>query len=133
MELLIFWVVMALIVAIVGASKGRSGFGWFLYGFLIWPIALVHALCMAPTPAVTAGAVRVRAEAEGRRPCPYCAEAVKAEAKLCPHCRSELAAGWASKRRRPEKPARDADPPAQEAVPESERGWAALARRVQSD
>ncbi len=44
MELLLFWVMMAIICAIVGSSKGRSGFLYFLGGLLCWPIVLVVAM-----------------------------------------------------------------------------------------
>lgn len=42
MGIVLFWIVMALAVAVVASTKGRSGFGWFFYGLLIWPVALAH-------------------------------------------------------------------------------------------
>lgn len=48
MEMLVFWLVMAGVVAIVANSKGKSPLAWFFYGFLIWPIALVHILVTKP-------------------------------------------------------------------------------------
>jgi hypothetical protein len=36
--------------------------------------------------------VKISATVEHERVCPFCAEIVKAEAKLCKHCRSDLAA-----------------------------------------
>jgi len=44
MALVVFWLIMAIIVAMVAKSRGRDAIGWFFYGLLIWPIALVHAL-----------------------------------------------------------------------------------------
>lgn len=38
------WIVMAIIVAMIADSKGRSSGWWFFYGLLLWPIALVHIL-----------------------------------------------------------------------------------------
>lgn len=50
-----FWLVMGGVVAIIAKSKGKSAFLWFLYGFVIWPIALVHILVTkAPPPAPAA-------------------------------------------------------------------------------
>jgi hypothetical protein len=46
MEWLIFWAIMAGVVAMVANSKGRSAALWFGYGLLIWPIALTHALLL---------------------------------------------------------------------------------------
>jgi len=83
MELLfIFWVVMAIVCAVIASSKGRSGFGFFVYGFLLWPIALIHALVM---PSATRLETGPRADPDSVK-CPHCAEQIKAEAKVCKHC-----------------------------------------------
>jgi RNA polymerase subunit RPABC4/transcription elongation factor Spt4 len=94
MEILFIVIVLAVIPGMIASSKGRSFFGFFLFGLLIWPVALVHALIMQPTQAETAARAHGQAKAEGRRPCPFCAEMIKREAKVCPHCRSELPARW---------------------------------------
>ncbi len=60
MEMFFFWIVMAVVVAIVANSKGRSPVAWFFYGFLIWPIALVHILVSKPTKADPADAGQPR-------------------------------------------------------------------------
>jgi hypothetical protein len=56
----LFWFVMALVVAVIASTKGRSGFGWFFYGLLIWPVALAHVAFIrrldAPAPAAEARA-----------------------------------------------------------------------------
>jgi hypothetical protein len=43
---IVFWIVMALVVAVVASGKGRSGVGWFFYGLLLWPVALAH-ICVS--------------------------------------------------------------------------------------
>lgn len=86
MEILFFWLVMAIVVAVVAANRGRSGFGWFLYGLLIWPVALIHALVAAPA----GPAEPQQAAAGGRVNCPHCAELIMPEAKVCPFCRRDL-------------------------------------------
>ena len=48
MEVLVIWIIMAVVVGIVASSKNRSFFLWFLYGFAIWPIALTHILVSKP-------------------------------------------------------------------------------------
>lgn len=73
--LVIFWVIMGIAVSLVANSKGRDPAIWFIYGALIWPIALVHILVSVPGD---------------RKQCPYCAELVKIQAKVCPHCRNDL-------------------------------------------
>lgn len=73
--LVIFWAIMGIAVSLVANSKGRDPAIWFIYGVLIWPIALVHILVSVPGD---------------RKPCPFCAELVKIQAKVCPHCRNDL-------------------------------------------
>lgn len=81
------WLVMGAVVGMIAHAKGRSAGLWFLYGALIWPIALTHALVM-PWGATTA-----------RAPCPSCKELAHRDATVCPHCRSELPHGWAPRPR----------------------------------
>ena len=57
MELLIvFWAIMAIVCAVVGNSKGRSGTAYFFGGLLCWPVALTMAIVakqrQPPTPTV---------------------------------------------------------------------------------
>jgi hypothetical protein len=69
---------------IVGASKGRGAAGFFL-GLLFSWVGFIIALCLSST-----------AEAQGRVPCPQCAEMILPAASVCPHCHSRLKAveGW---------------------------------------
>lgn len=82
--LLIFLFVLALVPAAIAAMKGRSAFGFFVYGLFLLPVAIIHALLAAPASR------EERVRKEGRVPCPVCSEAILPAAKLCPHCRSNL-------------------------------------------
>src|SRR5436309_552956 len=74
MDILLFWLPINLIVGfIVGNVRGRVGFGILLALFL-GPIGWLITLLAS----------------DASRKCPYCAEIVKPEAKICPHCRKEL-------------------------------------------
>lgn len=86
MSLLLFWLLMAIIVAVVASINGLGAVPWFFYALLVWPVALIHVLVKPRSVA----AATAQAVAEGRRPCPFCAEMIKREAKLCPHCRQDL-------------------------------------------
>ena len=44
-EFLLFALIPGIIVALIAWSRGRNVFGWFLYGFLIWPVALGTCTC----------------------------------------------------------------------------------------
>ncbi|PLX36971.1 MAG: zinc ribbon domain-containing protein [Hyphomicrobiales bacterium] len=90
MMLLFWWLVLPIIPAMIAHSKGRSAVGFYIYGFLLWPIALVHSLVMTRS----AEAVQQRLQAEGRRPCPSCAEMIMQAASKCPHCQADLQKGW---------------------------------------
>ncbi len=45
---LVLAVLLALIPATIAKRKGWSFFGWWCYGFLIWIVALPHALLLKP-------------------------------------------------------------------------------------
>jgi hypothetical protein len=79
--------VLALPPALIAWRKGRSAAGFGLYGFLLWPVALVHALMLRPTAACQEA--RELASGERRR-CPACQEVVRSEARRCKHCYEAL-------------------------------------------
>jgi hypothetical protein len=75
--------IVALIPAAIASSKNRSFGGFWLYGFLLFPIALIHACIMeesvAPDSTVRHGIIT------GRK-CPFCAEIIKLDAIVCRFC-----------------------------------------------
>lgn len=73
---------LGLIPASIASSKGRSFFGWWIYGFFLWLIALIHSLVIQPV----GRAVEEKAIAAGNLKCPHCAEWIKREARVCRHC-----------------------------------------------
>ena len=92
-----FWglaVVIAFMVATLANSKGYRPLGWGIYGLLIWPVALIHILIKPDLKAAQGAVARERA---GRSLCPFCAEPVKRQAKVCPHCQRDLPEGWPPK------------------------------------
>jgi hypothetical protein len=84
--LFILFGLLGIAAALVARSKGRDTIWWFLYGFAIWYVALPHALLMKPDVAGMEG----RQIGEGQRKCPFCAEMIKAEARVCRFCGRDL-------------------------------------------
>jgi len=82
------WAGLALIPAIIAAHKGRSFFEWWLFGFLLWIIALPMAIMADKTRARKDEDARW----EGLQQCPHCAEWIRPEASVCIHCSRETGA-----------------------------------------
>jgi hypothetical protein len=88
MEFLILAVLLGLIPAAIARSKGRDFVLWWIYGAMLFIVALPHALLMKANP----DAIEARQASEGMKKCPFCAEMIKAEAKVCRYCSRELGA-----------------------------------------
>lgn len=79
MELLIIVLgLLACIPAKIAMEKGRSFLPWFIYGFFLWLIALIHSLCIKPN-----------GKAEGYKECKYCKSAIHELATACKFCTKE--------------------------------------------
>lgn len=75
------WLIGGIVTGVIAQSKGLSFLPWALYGFAIWPVAIVHVLVAKPT-----------VPRAGEKTCPKCAEFVKAEALVCKHCGADFPA-----------------------------------------
>lgn len=77
MELLVLAVLLGLVPAYIAKNKGYSFGGWWLFGALLFIIALPVAILMKPN-------------AETRRQCPHCRTWVDREATVCAHCSRDI-------------------------------------------
>lgn len=87
MEIFLFWIIGGVVVAIIANSKGKGTFGWFVYGFLLFPVALVHVLVSPRNAAVVA---EREVQSGTLKKCPHCAELIKVDARVCRYCQRDV-------------------------------------------
>ena len=87
MSFLVIAALLGLIPAFIAQSKGRSFGGWWLYGFLLFIVAIIHVLFV---PSLNSSVAAVADSQGPMRDCPYCAEPVKYQATKCKHCGSDV-------------------------------------------
>lgn len=83
MELFVLVAVIGLIPAAIASQKGHSFLAWWIFGALLFIVALPMALIAKPNETSLVS----RGEA---RQCPYCAELIKREARVCRYCQRDV-------------------------------------------
>lgn len=79
-------IILGLLPAGIAQRKGRSFFLWWLYGALLFLVAFIHSLVLAPTEKSLLD--------RGMKKCPFCAEILKPEAIVCRFCGRDLPANF---------------------------------------
>ena len=91
MVYMFIWTAFAVAVATIAQHKGRNGALWLLYGLLLCPVAVVHAVFARHKNGTSD---------EDRQKCPNCAASIPVETRICRHCRFSLPEDWAATWRR---------------------------------
>ncbi len=86
LQLVLTMAALGAIPAAIAGHKGRTAALWWVYGALLFPLALVHAGMARRNLSV----LDLRRAQEGMRRCSDCAEMVRPQARLCRYCGSEL-------------------------------------------
>jgi hypothetical protein len=86
MEIAIVAALLGLIPAMIARNKGRQFALWWVYGCLLFIVALPHALLLKPE----LKQIEAQQAASGLRKCPFCAEMIKPDARVCRYCGRDL-------------------------------------------
>lgn len=89
MEIVFFWFLFSVVVAIVAGSRGRSAIGWWLLSMLISPLLGIILVALLPSLKVVSAAAPAPTP-ETHVKCPDCRELILKEARVCKHCGCRL-------------------------------------------
>lgn len=79
-------VVIGLVPAFIAKSKGRNFILWWIYGAGLFIIAIIHIFVIKSTNQQNEKDMLD----EGMKKCPFCAEFIKPDAKVCRYCSRDI-------------------------------------------
>jgi RNA polymerase subunit RPABC4/transcription elongation factor Spt4 len=82
------WLALCIITAVFASKKGRSAIGFFCLSFFLSPlVGLIAVAVVSPNMKAVEGK---QISSGSTKKCPYCAELIKREAKICRYCQKDL-------------------------------------------
>ena len=83
-------ILIGLIPATIAPRKGANFLKFWFFGSLLFILVLPYVLAMEPDAKVMAEREERDATARGEVRCPACKEFMRADATICPHCRTAI-------------------------------------------
>jgi hypothetical protein len=96
-SILIAAALLGLIPAAIAKGKGHSFLAWWICGAALFIIAFPASICIKPAT----GSNDITGLQARQKKCPFCAELIKPEARVCRFCGRDLPAPAAAAHRKP--------------------------------
>jgi len=93
---IIIWLIFCIFIGAIAKNKGRSGIGFFFLSLFLTPLIGLIAVLVVKSNVDEIEAKKISSGVFKK--CPYCAEIIKREAKVCRYCGKELPSSSSSKK-----------------------------------